>query len=203
LTHKLDYVKTDFCNMVFADNTFDGAYAIEATCHAREKVSCYGEVFRVIKPGTCFVMYEWCLTDKYNPNDPVHRDVKHRIELGDGLPEMESTTKVLEAIKAAGFVVEESFDVIQQFEESPIKSIPWYEPLMGSYATFKGLRSTPIGRSFTSLMCRTMELLHLAPQGTYKASEILEEAATSLVQGGQLGIFTPAFYVRARKPLQA
>lgn len=34
-----DVIRGDFLNMPFADNTFDAAYAIEATCHA-PKVSC-------------------------------------------------------------------------------------------------------------------------------------------------------------------
>ncbi|KPI84447.1 putative sterol 24-c-methyltransferase [Leptomonas seymouri] len=196
----IDYAKTDFCNMGFADNTFDGAYAIEATCHAKDKVKCYSEVYRVIKPGSCFVVYEWCMTDKYNPDDAYHRQVKHRIELGDGLPEMETCKQVVEYMKKAGFEVEESFDVIKQFETSPIKNIPWYQPLTGNYTTLQGLRATPIGRLLTNLMCRTLEFFHLAPKGTYKATEILEEAADSLAIGGQMGIFTPAFYVRGRKP---
>ena len=31
------------------DNSFDAAYAIEATIHAPTKIGCYGEVFRVLK----------------------------------------------------------------------------------------------------------------------------------------------------------
>ncbi|KAG5488645.1 hypothetical protein JIQ42_00257 [Leishmania sp. Namibia] len=202
MSSKIDYVKTDFSNMCLDDNTFDGAYAIEATCHARDKVKCYSEVFRVIKPGSCFVLYEWCMTDKYNPDDEYHRKIKHRIELGDGLPEMETYKQVIKYVKQAGFVVEESIDVIEQFESSSIKSIPWYQPLLGSYSSLQGLRSTPMGRIFTNAMCRVLEFLHLAPRGTHKATEILEEAAKGLVIGGQLGIFTPSFYIRARKPLK-
>lgn len=200
MSNKIDYVKTDFCNMSFADSTFDGAYAIEATCHAKDKVKCYGEICRVIKPGACFVVYEWCMTDKYDPANEYHRQIKHRIELGDGLPEMETTAQVVEYIKQAGFIVEEAFDVIEQFDSSNIKTIPWYQPLLGNYTSLTGLRTTPIGRMFTNVMCRTLEALRLAPNGTYKATEILEEAAESLTIGGKLGIFTPAFYIRARKP---
>ncbi|CAJ1012723.1 Mycolic acid cyclopropane synthetase/ubiE/COQ5 methyltransferase family [Leishmania naiffi] len=202
MSDKIDYIKTDFCSMSFADNTFDGAYAIEATCHAKDKVKCYSEVFRVIKPGSCFVLYEWCMTDKYNPDDEYHRKIKHRIELGDGLPEMETSKQVVEYMKRAGFMVEEVIDVINQFESSPIKSIPWYQPLTGNYSSLKGVRSTPMGRVFTNIMCRVLEFLRLAPKGTHKATEILEEAAESLAIGGRLGIFTPSLYIRARKPLK-
>ncbi len=58
LASKTDYCKTDFCNMPFGDNEHDGAYAIEATCHATDKVKCYSEVFRVLKPGAAFADLE-------------------------------------------------------------------------------------------------------------------------------------------------
>jgi hypothetical protein len=35
----------------FPANTFDCAYAIEATCHAPDLAACYKQVFNVIKPG--------------------------------------------------------------------------------------------------------------------------------------------------------
>lgn len=35
----------------FDANSFDGAYAIEATCHAPRRQDVYGEIFRVLKPG--------------------------------------------------------------------------------------------------------------------------------------------------------
>jgi sterol 24-C-methyltransferase len=37
-----------------ADNTYDAVYAIEATCHAPDKVGIYSELFRVLKPGGVF-----------------------------------------------------------------------------------------------------------------------------------------------------
>ncbi|CAD2214546.1 sterol 24-C-methyltransferase [Angomonas deanei] len=202
MSDHIDYVKTDFCNMGFADNTFDGAYAIEATCHAADKVKCYSEIYRVIKPGTCFVVYEWCMTDKYDPNNEEHRRIKHDIELGDGLPEMETTKEVLEYLKKAGFEVEEYIDIPVHFAESPIKDIPWWTPLEGNYTSLQGLRATPIGRVLTHIFCRVTEFLRIAPKGTYKATEILEAAASSLAEGGRTQIFTPSFYVRARKPLK-
>lgn len=197
---KMNYCKTDFCNMSLADNSVDGAYAIEATCHASDKVQCYAEILRVLKPGARFVVYEWCMTDKYDPQNEEHRKIKHGIELGDGLPDMETTAQAAKALKDAGFEVEETFDVIEKFREAPFVQVPWYEPLRGNYTSLQGLRATPAGRMFTHFMCRGLELLHIAPRGTYKATQILEAAAQNLVLGGETGTFTPAFYMRGRKP---
>ena len=62
--------------MEFADNSFDAAFAIEATCHSDEIGRVYGEVFRVLKPGSRFAFYEWILTDKYDPNNRNHVKIK-------------------------------------------------------------------------------------------------------------------------------
>ncbi|KAH9582212.1 Methyltransferase type 11 [Trypanosoma melophagium] len=201
MNSKINYTKTDFCDMCFGDNEYDGAYAIEATCHATDKVKCYSEVFRVIKPGSYFVLYEWCTTDKYDPSNEEHRRIRHCIELGDSLPDLESTHQVIKAMEASGFIVEESFDMVERFETGALKNKAWYQPLQGNYMSLTGLKSTPLGRWVTNKMCRVLEFCGVAPKGTYKATEILEEAAVNLVRGGELGIFTPSFFVKARKPL--
>jgi len=67
------------------DNKFDAAYEIDATAHAPDKVGCYKEVLRVLKPGQPFAGYEWCLTDSYDPENPVHQEIKKGIEEGKHL----------------------------------------------------------------------------------------------------------------------
>jgi sterol 24-C-methyltransferase len=43
----------------FPDNSFDAAYAMEATVHAPSLEGVYSEIFRVLKPGGTFGVYEW------------------------------------------------------------------------------------------------------------------------------------------------
>ncbi|GJN24874.1 hypothetical protein PR202_gb12645 [Eleusine coracana subsp. coracana] len=100
-----DFVKADFMKMPFSDNTFDAVYAIEATCHAPNPVGCYKEIYRVLKPGQCFAVYEWCITDHYDPNNATHKRIKDEVELGNGLPDIRSTRQCLQAVKDAGFEV--------------------------------------------------------------------------------------------------
>lgn len=202
LSHKTSYVKTDFCNMPFEANSHDGAYAIEATCHAEDKVKCYSEIFRVLKPGACFVGYEWVVTDKYDHSNETHRKIRHGIELGDALPTLETGPQVIQALKDSGFIVEEHFDVCERYEASPAKTITWYNPLEGNYSSVWGLKATPIGRWCTSQLCTVMEAIKIAPKGSRQTADILEEGAVNLVKGGQTGIFTPCFFFRARKPVQ-
>jgi len=43
---------------------------------------CWGaEILRVLKPGQLFAGYEWCLTDKYDPSNPQHSQIKKVIEI--------------------------------------------------------------------------------------------------------------------------
>jgi len=131
--------------MPIADNTFDAAYAIEATCHAPDAVclasyfcpikvkfsqeyadsvffiylfifhpwlsrqGVYSEVYRVLKPGQYFALDEWCLTDRFDPNNAKHLAIKAEIELGDGLPDIRTTHQCVQAMKDAGFEVPYSY----------------------------------------------------------------------------------------------
>ena len=60
---------------------------------------------RVLKPGGLFVSYEWCLTDKYDPNNPEHVAIKQDILLGNGLPMARTCDDVLAAMKAYSALV--------------------------------------------------------------------------------------------------
>jgi len=51
LSHMCHIVQGDFMQLPFENNTLDGAYAIEATCHAPDRVACYKQVYDKLKPG--------------------------------------------------------------------------------------------------------------------------------------------------------
>jgi len=68
--------QADYNHMPYGDGHFDRVYAIEATCHSPTLLSVYSEVFRVLKPGGLFALYEWIMTDKYNPTNPYHKKLK-------------------------------------------------------------------------------------------------------------------------------
>ncbi|CAN0845752.1 24-methylenesterol C-methyltransferase 2 [Linum grandiflorum] len=70
-----EVVKGNFLSMPFEDESFDGAYSIEATCHAPKLEEVYAEIFRVLKPGAVYVSYEWVTTDLFKAEDPVHVEI--------------------------------------------------------------------------------------------------------------------------------
>lgn len=190
-----DYVKADFMNMPFADNTFDAIYAIEATCHAPDALGCYKEIYRVLKPGQCFAAYEWCMTDSFDPNNEVHQKVKAEIELGNGLPDVRLTSTCLEALKEAGF------EVLWEKDLAADSPVTWYLPLDASRFSLTSFRLTSVGRFITRTMVNALEYVGLAPAGSNRVSAFLEKAAEGLVEGGRKEIFTPMYFFVARKPL--
>jgi sterol 24-C-methyltransferase len=188
-------IKADFMAIPLPDDTFDAAYAIEATVHAPDHSRLYGEFYRVLKAGARFASYEWCLTGCYDPKNPKHQQIKKAIEKGAGLPDIPCMGEVRDALTRAGFVIEASRDLAE------VSPVPWYASLAGREWSLHSLPRTPFGRELTNLATRVLELLRIAPRGTSEVSTFLNRAADAMVEGGELGIFTPMFYVcgRSRK----
>lgn len=204
LADKLLYMKGDFMQMDFADETFDAVYAIEATVHAPVLEGVYGEIFKVLKPGGVFGVYEWVMTDEYDESNPEHRRIAYGIEIGDGIPKMYKTEVAREALKNVGFEIELEKDLADKDDE-----IPWYYPLAGDWKYVQNLsdvftifRTLWLGRRVTTGAVGIMEKIGLAPKGSVQVTDALEEAAVYLVEGGKQKLFTPMMLFIARKPLE-
>eukprot|EP00871_Galdieria_phlegrea_P002572 jgi/Galph1/3315/GphlegSOOS_G1984.1 len=188
-------VHGDFLNLPFEDESFDGAYTTEATCHTMDKKKVYSEAYRVIKPGCCFAGYEWCLTEKYDPTNKEHREAKFAVEVGNGLPDTATFQQVIDGLKEAGF------EVIEAYNASKYSELPWYYPLKAGFS-IKGFRHTRIGHYFTHITVSTLEKLGLVPKGSTEVSKMLVKAAQDLVRVGELDIYIPMFFFLARKPVK-
>lgn len=187
------YLKADFMDIPLPEDTFDGIYQIEATCHAPDKVGVYKEIYRVLKPGKLFAGYDWCMTPKYDPNDELHRKIKSEIEVGNGLPDILTCDDCVSALKAAGFEVLEARDI------QTTADIPWYNTFKPGMWSLKNLSASPAGRMVTRNLVGALETIGLAPKGSVRTQAILETAADALVAGGEKQIFTPMFFFLARK----
>ena len=196
LDHLADWLHCDFIKVDAPDASFDAAYSIEATIHAADKVRVYAEAFRLLKPGGSLAVYEYCMTDRFNPEDPIHQRLKAEIEYGGSLPDIALTQKVDDVMRKVGFELIEARDLAA---DAP-PGIPWYQPLAGSGLSFASFRSSAVGRRFTSSLLWLLERLRVVPRGTTQVSSLLNLCAVSLAEAGRLGIFTPMYFVYARKP---
>jgi len=190
-------VKADFMKLPYKEATFDGAYAIEATCHAPNKTDVFAEVFRTLKPGGLFSGFDWIVTDKYDAKNKMHVALREGIEVGNGLPVLATADGIKKSLRKAGFEILEAYD-FERVVHQP-GQIPWYESLGGAY-TVKGFRRTKPGRAVTQVLVTVLEALRIAPKGTAKVSSLLNATADDLWEAGHMEIFTPSYYWLARKP---
>ena len=188
--------------MSFPDNSFDAVYAIEATVHAPKLEGVYGEIFRVLKPGGVFGVYEWLMTDNYDNDDVRHRDIRLGIELGNGISNMCKVSEAVDAMKTVGFELLRNEDLADRGDE-----LPWYWPLAGemrylqSYGDlFTILRMTHWARYVLHGFAGLLEKVGIAPAGTKKTADALGTGADALVSGGRDHLFTPMYLMVGRKP---
>lgn len=202
LADKLSFVKGDFMQMEFEPETFDAVYAIEATVHAPVLEGVYAEIYKVLKPGGTFGVYEWVMTDAYDDNNPEHRKVAYGIEVGDGIPKMYPKSVAVEALQNVGFEIEFQKDLADVDDD-----IPWYYPLAGEFKYvqhpsdyFTIFRTSRLGRLITTEVVGLMEKIGLAPAGSKQVTIALEDAAINLVVGGKEKLFTPMMLFICKKP---
>jgi sterol 24-C-methyltransferase len=188
--------------MSFSENSFDAVYAIEATVHAPSLEGVYSQIFRVLKPGGVFGVYEWLMTDNYDNNNEHHREIRLGIEQGDGISNMVKISEGIAAIKAAGFELELHEDLAKRPDATP-----WYYPLAGDFKHMGSIfdlytigRMTRLGRGLAHQFIGVLEFLKLAPYGTRKTADSLALAADCLVAGAKEDLFTPMYLMVARKP---
>jgi sterol 24-C-methyltransferase len=201
VSDKVNLVQGDFMKLPFEDNSFDGVYAIEATCHAPDRVGVYSEILRVLKPGGVFATYEWCLTDKFDRSNPVHMKIKKDIEEGDGLPDMCHTSVCTKAVETVGFELLEARDCALDGHEG---GDPWERPLTPSWCPWKWPRFqfNPVMFFLFPYLLSALEMIRLVPVGTSKTQVMLQAGGIGCEMGGATGTFTPMWLMVGRKPLK-
>lgn len=183
---------------ILEKETFDVAFAIEATCHSPDRVQTFSGVNHCLKKGGIFVGYEWVVLPErgFDKTNKRHLEIKEGIEVGNGLPTLATAAEVVKSLEDSGFEVLEHFDANRNVHSK--YEIPWYDTLNGSM-TLKGFRMTHPGRICTHALVSTLEFLKIAPAGTTKVSALLNATAIDLVDGGKDEIFTPSYFFLARK----
>lgn len=127
------------------------------------------------------------MTDQWDPSNPSHKELAHRIEIGNGIPEMRPVSKAREALISVGFEIEHEEDLAERPDE-----VPWYYPLEGDmfkaqtlWDYFTVWRMGPSGRFVTHHGLWLIEKLGIVPKGTWEVGETLKIAGDALVEAGQ------------------
>ncbi|CAN1355242.1 24-methylenesterol C-methyltransferase 2 [Linum perenne] len=181
-----EVVQGNFLQMPFQDSTFDGAYSIEATCHAPQLEDVYAEIFRVLKPGSMYMSYEWVTTEEFRSDDSEHVDIIQNIERGNALPGLRNAADIAKTARKVGFEVVAEKDVA-----APPAGEWWTRLKMGRIAYWRN-----------HVLVTVLAALGIAPKGTVDVHEMLCETAVYLTKGGEMGIFSPMYMVLCRKPVQ-
>jgi sterol 24-C-methyltransferase len=188
-------VEADFTRLPHADGAFDAVYAIEATCHAPDRNEVFRELFRVLKPGGKFACYEWVMTKKFDARNAAHAEARLNIEAGNGIAELGDARAVTDALRRAGFVVDECADLATTSQEE------WYLPSKGEFPwTLQSWKSSSIGFVVLFLALWFQHLVGLVDHTVFKGLKTITRGPLGLVRAAELDIFTPMLFVLCTKP---
>ena len=196
IADRTSLLEGDFMAIPAANASFDAAYQIGATCHTADKVGVFSEIYRILKPGGLFASDEFCLTPAYDAGNPEHRRFKKLMEHGGSLPDIPPFEGVTDALKQVGFELLEARDLAYGSDSER----PWYNALEGGEFSLRSLPRTSVGRKITNAAVWTLEKVGAVPKGTMTVQKLLDKGAEGYVGAGRLGIFTPGYYTKARKP---
>ncbi|MBQ9521828.1 MAG: methyltransferase domain-containing protein [Oscillospiraceae bacterium] len=111
----LRIIKRDYSDMSnFPDNVFDVAYAIETIVHSSQKDRIFKEVYRVLKPGGVFIVYDYTLLHEYANYDPLTQKAIALISKGGTSPLIESETAWRNYFTSNGFREEKAGDLSER-----------------------------------------------------------------------------------------
>ncbi|PVI01964.1 putative tocopherol O-methyltransferase [Periconia macrospinosa] len=199
----VDFVVGDFMRIPFPDNTFDAVYAIEATVHASSLQAVYSEIYRVLKPGGRFGVYEWVMKSaSFDPSVEQHIALRTGIERGNGIANIRTSDEAISAIKDSGFDLEVAEDIAEH--EDPL---PWWYVCDGSteYARTwadwgRVARMTRFGRIALHFAIKCLEITGVARKGTAIMAKEMIGGGDCIASAARKGLFTPMYLLIGQKP---
>jgi tocopherol O-methyltransferase len=110
------FLQADFCQMPFANDSFDVVWACESICHAAQKLDFYREAYRVLKPGGRLVLAEYIRAER--PASPSEETLLAAWLRPWAIPDLDTTEEHRAHVLAAGFSVCTLQDVTPQVQVS-------------------------------------------------------------------------------------
>ena len=180
----MDIQQGNFLDLHFPKESFDHAYAIEATCHSPTLEDVYTQVYKVLKPGGKFVSYEWVSTNLYDEKNEVHVKCIDAINYANALPEMRTWKQTTEAARKVGF------EVIEERDLAIAPAGKWWDRLRVGQLQYKT----------NHFVISCLASIGILPKSMVDVHKMLVSVAVSLVEGGERGIFSPMYMVVMQKP---
>ena len=143
----------------------------------------------MLKPGGHFVSQEWVSTPKFDGANQEHKRIIEEINFGNSLPNMRTWEQAEAAGKKSGFELVTAYDAAT-IMLGPNR--PWFERL----TQFRHLHFVD------DVIVKVLGTLRIIPKTLIDVHTMLVRVATSLVEGGQSGVFTPMYMLCFEKPRQ-
>lgn len=91
-----------------ADASFDGFYEIQALSLCKDPSALFKEIYRVLKPGSKFLLIDWVSLPAYDATNPHHVSLMRRVKPLIGAVGTPTPTSFERALRDAGFTVTRS-----------------------------------------------------------------------------------------------
>jgi len=197
---RIRYIQGDYTNLAsIPSGSLDAVYYIESSCHVANRTVVFSEAMRVLKSGGRLFSYEWTMTDRFDKTNQTHLKIKRDIEHGDGINNLIPTSLMLEQLQATGLELLEHGDLVEDaIRDYGEENVPWYEPLQAGWS-IQQFPQSALGRTVTTTLVTILDAVGIT-EGALATQTMLLDAADGLVIGGIDRIFTPMYYVLARKP---
>jgi sterol 24-C-methyltransferase len=120
--------RANMIDLPFPDSSFDAVYTIEAWCCAPDAEKAVSEVYRVLKPGGKFGVYEWVNTPVYDDSNALHRTIRSGIERGSAVPYLQFASDRRKILEKVGF------EVVRDEDRALSKAnpVPWWYVFVSS-----------------------------------------------------------------------
>ena len=181
-------IQGDFATLPFEDGRFDSAYAIYAYKYSPSLKQTFGEVYRVLRPGGRFLIYDMVKADTFDEGNPEHVRVLDTFAYVCGMPPIHSSRQRVDEAGLVGFELLTELDLSQEF--------PWYDHFLHPPILMKLIESERLLG-----LVRWSERSGLLPRGFASFYEnFVAGNAASMVNGGKMGALTGSNLVVFQKP---
>ena len=110
-TMNLSFSYGDFHSINFEDSTFNLVFELESVCHSTNPEKLLKEVYRILKKGGKFILYEGFRSSQYDKSTDLQKKMAVLIEKSMAVHKGHQIDKWLETAIKIGFKIEEKKDI--------------------------------------------------------------------------------------------